>query len=337
MRADQLQKKYVMGLMRIVARAPSVAEGCRRAGIHRSTYYRWKQALTHNGDQALLSRRSRRVSSPQRMRLESLVVARALANPPWGPNMLFFHLRRDGVEVGSASQVWRILKAHGINTAGKRYQLMGMAMGLEHPDNMFTPAQMHRARPGRLEAVRPGELVQFDCFHVGSLKEARLGRDKIPGVVWQYTAIDVASSFLWAQLFVTPRNPSPVHTSALAHTVARDLAGWGWEWEAATTDNGNEFRSEEFTTTLEKLDVGHRRIRSGRPQTNGKVEQVQNTILREFWQPIFTTYREPSITGLRADLAEWVDYYNQERPHGGRWNNGQPPAVIMIPNTGNQP
>jgi transposase InsO family protein len=251
--------------------------------------------------------------------------------------MLFHHLRADGVGVGSASQVWRILAAHGLNTAAKRYAVMGMAMGLEHPDNVFTPAQLHRGGIGRLDASGPGDLVQLDCFQVGRLKESRIGRHRIPGVVWQYTAIDVASSFLWAQLHVTRHNPSPTHTSALAVTVARDLAGWGWVWQKATTDNGNEFIAAEFTATLERLGVTQRRIRAGRPQSNGKVEQVQATILREFWQPIFTTYQEPSISGLRRDLDTYVEYYNQHRPHTGRWNNGQPPAAIITPNTGNQP
>ena len=317
MRADQLRKQYVMALMRLVNEAPSVAEGCRRVGIHRSTFYRWRTKIARSGQDAFLERGSRRARSPERVRLEAQVVAKALANPPWGPQMLFHYLTGDGVAVGSASQIWRILAAHGLNTAPKRYELMSLAMGLEHPDNVFTPAQMHRARPGRLEAS-PGDLVQMDCFHLGRLKETRLGRHRVPGVVWQYSAIDVASSYLWAQLHVTAHNPAAVHTSALAVTVAQDLAAWGWEWTQASTDNGNEFVATEFTEALEGLGVKHRRIRAGRPQSNGKVEQVQGTILREFWQPIFATYREPSITGLRRDLEDWVAHYNKERPHTGR-------------------
>jgi hypothetical protein len=53
--------------------------------------------------------------------------------------------------------------------------------------------------------------------------------------------------------------------------------------------------------------------------------------------PAFVTYKEPSITGLRADLAEFLDDYNNERPHGGKWNNGKPPTDIIIPNHGNTP
>jgi transposase InsO family protein len=83
--------------------------------------------------------------------------------------------------------------------------------------------------------------------------------------------------------------------------------------------------------------VGHRLIRPGPRQTNGKVEQVQNTILRELRHPTFTTYNEPSISGLRADLADYLRWYNRKRPHTGRWNQAKPPTQIVEPNTGNYP
>ena len=189
------------------------------------------------------------------------------------------------------------------------------------------------ARSLRLQAAVPGDLVQMDCFHVGSFKETRLGAAKAAhGQIWQYTAIDVASSWIWAELHATAHNPSPAITSALAHRVAADLAGWGWTWQAVSTDNGNEFRAQTFRDTLASLDVGHRFIRAGRPQTNGKVERHQGIILEEFYQPTLIGYVQPSITGLRIDLDHYLGYYNHQRPHHGRWNQGRPPAQIIIPN-----
>jgi transposase InsO family protein len=242
------------------------------------------------------------------------------------------------VVVGSSSQVWRILKAHCLNTRVLRYRTMAVARGLNEADQspLVLPPRSKR-RTGRLAADKPGDLVQLDCFHIGRLKETRLGVAKKPGVVWQYTAIDVASSFTWAQLHATAHNPSGLHTTALALRVAEDPARWGWQWRRASTDRGNEFVDHRFGDTLGELGVAHRFIAPGRPQSNGKVEQVQNTILQECWMPAFVTYTEPSITGLRHDLAEFLDDYNNERPHGGKWNNGKPPADIIIPNHGNTP
>ena len=66
--------------------------------------------------------------------------------------------------------------------------------------------------------------MQFDCFHVGRLSGTK-------GTVWQYTAIDVASAYTWAELHVTPRNPSAKWTyspaareACQARTAARARA-----------------------------------------------------------------------------------------------------------------
>jgi hypothetical protein len=79
----------------------------------------------------------------------------------------------------------------------------------------------------------------MDCFSIGRLSGTQ-------GVVWQYAAIDVASASTWAELHLTPKNPSAQWTSALARRVAKELAGRGWRLEAVTTDNASEFRSQEF-------------------------------------------------------------------------------------------
>lgn len=332
MRADQSHEKYVMALMRVIREAPSVAEGCRRVGIHRSTYYRWRKRLVRK---ASLVGAGRRVS-PERVRLEAQVVAMALANPPWGPAMLFHWLVAAGVPVGSSTQVWRILKTHGLNTAYRRYEVMRLAIGLEAPDQLVTPAQTRRSPVGQLEADQPGDLVQMDCFHIGKIRGAKIAGYG-QGTVWQYTAIDVASSYVWAEIHTSRHNPDPVRTTALAHRVATELAGHGWQLTAITTDNGNEFKADLFSDSLTAAGIDHRRITPGRPQTNGKVEQVQNTILREFWHPTLVGYTEPSLTGLRQGLTDYLTWYNTLRPHQGRWNQGQPPTNIIQPNTGNQP
>jgi hypothetical protein len=52
----------------------------------------------------------------------------------------------------------------------------------------------------------------MDCFFIGRLSGAK-------GAVWQYTAIDVGSAHCWAELHLTPRNPSARWTSELARRV----------------------------------------------------------------------------------------------------------------------
>lgn len=64
----------------------------------------------------------------------------------------------------------------------------------------------------------------MDCFFTGRLSGAK-------GAVWQYTAIDVASAYVWAELHLTLPNPSARWCSELARRVAKDLAARGWRLE----------------------------------------------------------------------------------------------------------
>lgn len=308
-------------LVGVIERSSNRRQACRDAGIHHSTFYRWRRDLVAPPSG------SRRLSWREQ-HIEQRIIAAALAYPAHGPQRLADQLGTDELTV-SASMVWRTLRRHRLNTRRLRYSLLTV-----HRDGP-PPLTRPRYRPwiGELDAQIPGDLIQMDCFYVGSFKETRLGTAKKPGVIWQYTAIDVASSWVWAELHATARNPSPALTSALAHRVAADLTRWDWNLKAVTTDNGNEYRSQLFGDTLEALGAEHRFIRAGRPQSNGKVERVQGTILQECYQPALVGYVTPSISGLRRDLDQYLSYYNWKRPHHGKWNQGQPPANIIQPAT----
>ena len=61
------------------------------------------------------------------------------------------------------------------------------------------------------------------------------------------------------------------------------------------TDNASEFRSQEFNRALTQLEAKHIYIRAGRPQSNGCVERVQQTLLEECWKPAFARYLIPQV------------------------------------------
>ena len=171
-------------------------------------------------------------------------------------------------------------------------------------------------------ADRPGSLVQLDCFHIGRLSGTS-------GRVWQYTATDAHSAFLWAELHVTPLNPAALHTSALVRRVAGDLAAAGWKLAAVSTDNGSEFKSGVFRTAVAELGARHRFIHAGRPQSNGCVEGVQRTILDACWRPAFARSLVPKYTALTRDLAAYLELFNYERAHDGRYTHGRVPAELV--------
>jgi transposase InsO family protein len=87
-----------------------------------------------------------------------------------------------------------------------------------------------------------------------------------------------------------------------------------------------EFRSSAFTSTLERLGITQRRIRAGRPTSNGHVERLQQTILEECWRPSFARSLLPKLTALAKDLDHDLAYHNFDRAHTGRLTNGRIPA-----------
>jgi transposase InsO family protein len=298
----------------------SVSEACRVFGIHRSTYYVWKRRVERHGLEILRPRERRRPRLPNQLSpfLEERIVAFALGHPGYGPRRIASELRKErwGGIVVSHNGVWRCLRRHGLNTRAKRLSLVA---GYAAP--YAPPREPERER--HVEAERPGELVGLDCFFVGRLQGTR-------GAVWQLTAIDVASSFAWAELVSCPRgNPTGAQTSRLARRIAADLQATGWRLERVLTDNGGEFRSHDFRAALAQLGVRHTLIRAGRPQTNGAVEALHRLILEECWRPAFARYLHVRFTGLRRDLERYLDDYNFERAHHGRLTRGRIPADIV--------
>ena len=297
-----------------------VSAACRCFGVHRSTYYRWKRRIERHGLEILRPRERRRPRMPNQLSplVEARIVAFALGHPGLGPRRIAAELRRErwGGLVISQNGVWRCLARHGLSTRAKRLSLVaGYAAPYEPP---------REPEPERhVEADRPGELVGIDCFYVGRLAGTK-------GAVWQLTAIDISSSFAWAELVSCSQgNPTGEQTSRLARRVASELAAAGWRLERVLTDNGGEFRSERFRTTVASLSANHTLIRAGRPQTNGAVESLHKTILEECWRPAFARYLHIRFTGLKRDLDHYLRYYNFDRAHTGRLTRGRIPAEIV--------
>ena len=318
MTKDDVLFGYRLQLFAEAART-NVSQACRTFGVHRSTYYVWKRQVDRHGLEVLRPRERRAPQMPNALpkMIEERILSFSIAHPGLGPKRVASELRRErwGGIVVSHNGVWKVLCRHGLNTRAKRFALVaGYAAPYEPPRD-----------PGperHIDVDRPGELVGIDCFYVGRLKGTN-------GAIWQLTAIDVRSSFAWAELVVAKQgNPTAKQTSRLARRVARDLSAAGWRLERVLSDNANEFKGE-FTTTIERLQSKHTRIHAGRPQTNGNVEALHKTILDECWRPAFARYLYPRYTGLKRELDTYLSFYNYDRVHHGRLTAGQIPGELV--------
>ena len=297
-----------------------VRAACRAMNVHHSTYYRWKARVDRWGLEALRPRERRRPRMPNELgpHLEQRILAFSLAHPGFGPKRISAELAREkwgGLKI-SPNGIWRVLRRHGLNTRRRRLSLIAGYQAVYER----RPPQPEPER--HIDASRPGEIIGVDCFYVGRLSGTK-------GTVWQYTAMDVASGFAWAELHTSSRNPIAKHCSSLVERVARELAQAGWQLQAAITDNGSEFRSRVFTATLERLGVQQRRIRAGRAD----LERPRRAAAADDPRGVLAPRLRP-LTRAQADRAHkrpraYLRYYNFDRAHTGRLTNGRIPGEIV--------
>jgi transposase InsO family protein len=318
---DDVLYGFRLRLFSLAGELRNVRAACRIFGVHPSTYYRWRGPVLRSGLEMLRPRERRAPRMPNQTSelVEQRIVAFSLGHPGLGPRRISASLAQErwGGLLVSPNGVWRVLRRHGLSRRISRLSLVAGYAAPPAPERPEPPAERH------VHVDRPGELVGFDCFHVGRLSGTS-------GRVWQYTAIDLATSYVWAELATTPLNPAARKTSALARRVAADLAAHGWRMERVLTDNGSEFRSAEFGATIAELGARQSFIRPGRPATNGAVERVQRTILEECWRPAFARSLVPKIGGLVRDLEAYLRFYNEERAHTGRLTAGRTPMQTLI-------
>ena len=95
------------------------------------------------------------------------------------------------------------------------------------------------------------------------------------------------------------------------------------------TDRGTEYcgnrEHHEYQLYMAVENIDHTKTRARRPQTNGICERFHKTILQEFYQVAFRKKIYKSIEELQTDLDQWMKYYNEERPHSGRYCYGKTP------------
>ena len=150
----------------------NVSGACRVMGVDRSTYYRHKRRVDRWGLEALNVRERRRPRMPIRSGRTSSSgqCAFALGHPGYGPRRISAELAREkwgGLRI-SEHGVWRVLRRVGLNTRSKRLALIARHRDPYERKPQLPPPERH------IDAERPGEKVQLDCFHVGRLSGTKV-------------------------------------------------------------------------------------------------------------------------------------------------------------------
>jgi transposase InsO family protein len=100
------------------------------------------------------------------------------------------------------------------------------------------------------------------------------------------------------------------------------------------TDRGSEYcgnlEHHEYELFLALEDIDHSRTKAKSPQTNGICEQFHRTMLDEFYRVAFRKKLYASLEELQRDADEWIEHYNRERTHTGKYCYGKTPMETLL-------
>ena len=188
----------------------------------------------------------------------------------------------------------------------------------------------------RYERERPGELVHLDVKKLGRIPDG--GGHKLHGRMtttprgrgigydYVHSAVDDRSRVAFSQLL-------PDQTGETSARFLVEAAGFfaehGVRIQRVLTDNAKAYaESVVFAETAARLGIRLKRIRPYRPQTNGKVERFNKTLLDEW--AYARLYR--SNNERRQALSRWLRSYNHRRPHTSL--DGLTPMAVLVNNVG---
>ena len=194
--------------------------------------------------------------------------------------------------------------------------------GLQRLPRLEPPREIRR-----YEMSAPGELLHVDTKKLGRI--GRVGhrihgdrRTRVRGIGWEalHVAVDAYSRVVYAEIL-----PDERATTAAAFLV-RALAWYaalGIRVRAMLTDNGSCYRSRVVQALMRREQIHHKRTRPYTPRTNGKVERMIQTLLREW------AYVRPYPSSHRRTewLARYLRTYNEVRCHSAL--NYLPPMLHL--------
>jgi transposase InsO family protein len=170
----------------------------------------------------------------------------------------------------------------------------------------------------RYEHKKPGDLVHVDIKKLGRIPDGgghrvlgraagiRVKKGAKPGYAYLHHAVDDHSRLVYSEILNDERKESAAAFWTRANAYFNSC---GITVLRVLTDNGPCYRSKAFTKALGV--IAHKRTRPYRPQTNGKVERFNRTLLEEWaYARVYASESQRVAT-----YAEFIHNYNHHRGH----------------------
>lgn len=298
-----------------------IAHVAAEAGIPRRCLAKWYARWRTHGENGLLDHSSRPHASPARTAEPLADLVEALRRQTkHGPARLAADLQRlRGVTVAPAT-VHRILVRRGLNrlrdldpTSGEELREV---IRYEH-EHVGDLVHVDVKKLGRIPTGGGWRMHGVGTDGARSSKRTGQGTGKV-GYTYLHSTLEDHSRLAYTEAL---EDEKAVTAAAFWHRAVAFFAAHGiTPIRRCLTDNGSCYRSTTWANALAATGTKHKRTRPYTPRTNGKVERYNGTLARECaYVRDYTSEHE-----RRAALADFVAYYNHDRPHAAL--GGRPPV-----------
>ena len=323
--------KNKVGLLKLAEELGNVSQACKVLGYSRDSFYRFKELYENGGELALqeLNRRKPNVKNRIEPEIEEQVVQHAIESPAHGQLRASNELKKRGVFISPAG-VRCVWLRHNLETFKKRLKALEAKAAEENL--VLTESQVvalekakdEKKAQGEIETHHPGYLGAQDTYYVGTIKGV--------GRIYQQTFIDTYTKVAHAKLY--DRKNALLAADMLNDKVLPFYDEQDVRLLRVLTDRGTEYcgarEHHEYQLYLAIEDIDHTRTKARSPQTNGICERFHRTVQDEFYSIAFRKKIYNSIEELQKDLDQWIDHYNSERTHTGKYCFGRTPMQTWL-------
>lgn len=331
MTQDQKIIRNKLGLLKLAQALGSVSEACKVLGFSRDSFYRFKELYDTGGETALaeISRKKPNLKNRADPKVEEAVTAMALEQPAYGQVRVANELKKRAISVSPAG-VRTIWLRHDLETFQKRLKALSAKVaqdGLiltEDQVRALEKAKQDKQAHGEIETEHPGYLGAQDTYYVGNIKGV--------GRIYQQTFIDTYCKMAFVKLY--DRKNALTAADMLNDRVLPFFEEHGVPLLRILTDRGSEYcgnrETHEYELYLDLENIEHTRTQAKSPQTNGICERFHQTIQNEFYASAFRRRLYTNLEQLQADVDGWMESYNAERTHSGKYCYGKTPLQTFL-------